>query len=401
MEDYPLRYHEGRLTLDSIPLEEQLLQSSCPLYVYSLKKVKDQATHFLAEATRAGLPHPIACYALKANPHPQILYALKDLGVGADIVSGGELKRALECQIDPQKIVFSGVGKTKDELREALLAGILSINLESLDELEDLKEVARELKLTPSIAFRLNPAVNPKTHKSISTGEAGHKFGMSFEEIKTCLTDSALLKGVNLKGLSIHIGSQLTEMEATLEATQKLIELAHLSPTPLEFLDLGGGLGIDYRPKNQQMISVEEYMQSIAQLILPAQKKLKLRSIIFEPGRYFVARAGVLLTRVTRIKEVGKERFVIVDTGMHHLMRPALYEAYHHIIPLNERRSNDPTIAQTIVGPICETTDTLAQARELPVLHKGEVLALLDAGAYGASMSNDYNLREKAQEKFI
>jgi diaminopimelate decarboxylase len=387
-----LSYNESELCLDSIPLRSVLSQSKTPLYVYSLKKITAQAELFLSEARRVGLANPLPCYALKANPHPEILQALSALGFGADIVSGGELERALAAGFAPDDIVFSGVGKTVEELRAGLKVGIGSFNVESADELEELKRLGRDLKVKANVAFRFNPEVKPKTHHAISTGETGHKFGMSEREIKAYLTSVNSLDGVKLVGLSMHIGSQLTEMDATLEACHKLIELARSSVTTLEFLDIGGGLGIDYLPEGQNLVSVTDYMEALAGVLLDAQKQLNLKRIVFEPGRYIVGASGVLLTSVVRTKTSSNRRFVVVDAGMNTLMRPALYEAYHHMLPLTLDPLR-PSLEQSIVGPICETTDTFAWDRLMSELNKGDIIALLDAGAYGASMSNDYNLR--------
>jgi diaminopimelate decarboxylase len=398
LEDRLLRY-KNNLIFDNVSLLDLCSQHETPFYIYSLKKVQQSAIDFSTAATKAGLKDHLLCYALKANPHPQILEVLNKLGVGADIVSGGELERALSCGMDSKRIVFSGVGKTREEIQFAIQSNILSVNIESADELEDILSLSIKQNPTP-IAFRLNPEVKPKTHWGISTGESGHKFGMSLEEIKKLILITNKSPGIRLAGLSIHIGSQLTDMSATLEATKHLLELAKHSQTTLDFIDVGGGLGIDYQPDDQSLVSLPEYMQALAELIIPAYDNLSRPKIVFEPGRWLVGKAGLLISKVIREKQNGEHHFTIIDAGMNDLMRPALYQAYHHLLPIIEDHPSEKVLS-TIVGPVCETTDVMAKKREISRVKKNEFIAICDAGAYGASMSNTYNLRKKIQEIVI
>jgi diaminopimelate decarboxylase len=395
LSDRNLYYNES-LHFDNVSLLDLCSQHQTPFYIYSLKKVQQSALEFTQAARNAGLENHLACYALKANSHPDVLHVLKALGIGADIVSGGELDRALSSGISPEKIVFSGVGKTREEIKMAIEAKILSLNIESSDELEDILSLSSNPRPTP-IAFRLNPQVKPKTHKGISTGESGHKFGMSFDEIKNLINKISLSKRVHLVGLSVHIGSQLTDMSATLEATAQLLELAKLATTPLEFIDIGGGLGIDYKPDDSTLISLDDYMRSLASLITPNLPALSHPRIVFEPGRWLVGRAGLLVTKIIREKQNGEHHFTIIDAGMNDLMRPALYEAYHHLLPIVPHPQSQKRIS-TVVGPVCETTDVMASKREIEVMTKNDFMVICDAGAYGASMANTYNLRKPIKE---
>lgn len=392
--DYPergLTYRNNELHFDNVPLKSFAAQRRTPFYLYSLKKVKEAYREF--EQALAIFPHSTICYALKANPHPQILACLSELGAGADIVSGGELERAREANISADKIVFSGVGKTREELKEALKQGILSFNVESLDELDELTILAQAHNTRARVCLRFNPAVKPDTHRGISTGESGHKFGLEEQEIKAIYQQwGPQRKGIHLQGLAMHIGSQLTSMDATLEALKKILELAKEAPTALEILDLGGGLGIDYLPEQNRMIRPAEYAQALKALIGDQREKTRL---IFEPGRFLVARAGILITQCLRQKPSGGRTFSILDSGMTDLLRPALYQAYHHLIPLEQ---TDREQHYTFAGPICETTDVFATDRMAGVHAKGDYLAILDAGAYGASMSSTYNLRPLTEE---
>lgn len=400
----PLQYKKNQLTFDGILLDKIAQNKKTPFYLYSKKTLNHYYSYFVKSAKKEKIPNPLVCYAVKANANIEVLKTLQKLGSGADIVSGGELKRAIQAGISPQKIVFSGVGKTAEEIRFALRShkdGIYSFNLESIEELELINEIAKKEKKVARVAFRLNPKVNVKTHKHIATGNKTHKFGLLKEDILECLTLDSLWTNSVLVGLSIHIGSQLTDMKATKDAIKELSSLAIEINHNLEFLDVGGGLGIDYTESDRKKLtSIDQYMKIISESLREfyfSKSSYKPR-IVFEPGRILVGKMGVLVSKVIRTKLSDGRHFTIIDAGMNDLIRPALYEAHHEVYPYNQTTKK---IKTDIVGPICETSDCFGEGRKISIMNAGDLLIIDNAGAYGHTMASNYNEREKAKEFLI
>lgn len=399
-----LEYKNKKLHFNHLNIETVAKKIKSPFFLYSEEILTENYNQFFDGAVEAGLINPLVCFALKSNPNKELLKILADLGSGADIVSGGELKRALEAGISPQKIVFSGVGKTEEEIIFALKSskdGIYSFNVESLEELELINLCAKKLKRNARICFRLNPVVKPKTHKYISTGNKTHKFGLLEQDIIDSLSHKKYWTHCKLIGLSVHIGSQLLDLRATKSALIRLSEVALKTKMPLEFLDVGGGLGVDYHPdETKKLPSIGDYMSLISNTLNKNfYSKTNIRPrVVFEPGRRIIAKAGLFVMRVLRNKESENNHFVIVDGGMNDFMRPSLYEAYHEILPVKEARANIPC---HIVGPICETSDCFGSNRLMPKLVSGDLLVLCDTGAYGFSMGSNYNLRGRPFEILI
>lgn len=390
-----LLYSNNKLTFDGFAIEKIFDNWKTPFYLYSEKILEDNFLEFFQESLNNGLDSLI-CFALKANPNKRLLSILARNGAGADIVSGGELIRAIEAGIESNKIVFSGVGKTTEEISLALEKEIYSFNVESIEELELINELALKLNKKARVAFRLNPKVNAKTHKHISTGYKTHKFGIVEEDILSSLSNDHLWKNCELIGLSIHIGSQLTCLDATKEAIIKLCQCARKIPFPLQFLDVGGGLGVDYDKSQKPAPSVNEYMNLVS-TTLKNEYPFAIK-VIFEPGRKIAASAGIFVTTVIRTKESEGHHFTIVDGGMNDFVRPSLYDAYHEIYP----STNTSEIIKTdIVGPICETADYFAQQRPINKLKASDFIAIADTGAYGHSMSGHYNLRVRPKELLL
>jgi diaminopimelate decarboxylase len=339
----------------------------------------------------------LVCYAVKANSNQAIIRALGRMGAGADVVSEGELRRALLAGIPAEKIVYSGVAKTPDEMRYALLQDIYQFNVESEPELELLNEVALSVGKQAPVAFRINPDIDARTHAKISTGKASNKFGIRWTRVHEAYARAATLPGIRLQGIDMHIGSQLTQLEpfeqafrCLAELTTELRGLGH----EISVLDIGGGLGIDYEDGNRLPPAITDYA-SLANSILG---DLGCR-ILVEPGRSLVGNIGVLVSRVIYIKQGERDRFLIIDAGMNDLLRPSMYDAYHEILPC-EVRSGEP-VAYQVVGPICETGDTFAQSRLLPPLKAGDLVAIKNAGAYGAVMASSYNTRPLVPEVLV
>lgn len=387
-----LNYKNSDLHFGDLELKKVIKAHGTPLYLYSKKELEKNYLDFKEAAQALGGPFEV-CFALKSNPNPDVIKTLAALGAGGDIVSKGELRRALECGIPANKIVFSGVGKTQEEIDEALQARIKSFNVESLEELEMINERAKALDIEANVAFRLNPKVKALTHKYISTGFKTHKFGLLEEDILNACADASLWEKVNLVGLSVHIGSQLTELGATGEAVKALCHCAKKLPFKLKFLDVGGGLGVNYE-KDNKAPELSDYMALIKENIeldYPVE-------VVFEPGRRIAASAGVFLSKVIRTKKSEDCRFLIIDGGMNDFARPSLYQAYHEIYPGIE---SDKTFSTDIVGPICETADCFGESRMMPELKSGDFIAIADTGAYGFSMSSNYNMREKPKEVLL
>jgi diaminopimelate decarboxylase len=381
----------GRLHLEGVALDTLAERFGTPLYVYS-RQALESAYQAYSDAF-AETPHLI-CYAVKANSSLAILNLFARRGAGFDIVSGGELARVLAAGGDPCKVVFSGVGKTADEMRAALVAGILCFNVESVSELHRLNRVAGELGKVAPVSFRVNPDVDPKTHPYISTGLKENKFGVPIADAPALYRVAASLPNLRITGIDCHIGSQLTDLSPLADAADRVLALVDALAAEgitLDHIDLGGGVGIRYRDETPPDLGA--YGRALAARFAGRHEKLLL-----EPGRSLVGNAGLLLTRVEYLKPGADKNFAIVDAAMNDLMRPALYEAYHDIVAVNER--NRPAQRYDIVGPICETGDFLGFARDLAI-EEGDLLALLSAGAYGMSMASNYNSRPRSAEVLI
>ncbi|MFA5357145.1 MAG: diaminopimelate decarboxylase [Candidatus Omnitrophota bacterium] len=366
-----------------------------PLYIYSYHTL---ISHFMKLKKAFRGVDPLICYSVKANSNLAILRALVDKGAGLDIVSGGELFRALKAGCPPEKIVYASVGKTDTEIEEAIRRRIRFFNVESLPELENINRIAARLGKRAGVAVRINPDVEPKTHKFITTGKITNKFGIDLGTAYDILLVRGKFTNLDICGLHIHIGSQITESApyvAAINKVAKFIGQLKEKGIALEYLNIGGGLGIIYDKEMPQ--TAEKFSKSV----LPLLKNTGLK-IILEPGRFIVGNAGILITRVLYVKSTPKKKFVIVDAGMNDLIRPALYEAYHQVLPLR-KRSGSSSRAQKVdlVGPICESGDFFAKERIIPLPAEGEYLAVMGAGAYGFSMSSNYNSRRRAGEILV
>ena len=386
-----LSYKEGTLYIEGVSVGELAERFGTPLYVYSASYIRDRV-----RAYYEAFPGSLVCYAVKANFNPEIIRVAGEEGAGADIVSGGELLFALKGGIPPEKVVYAGVGKTEKEIELALERGILMFNVESEEELYILDTVASKLKKKARISIRVNPDVDPKTHPYIATGLKKSKFGVDIEKARELFRRAKDLKNIELVGLHCHIGSQILEVSPYSEAVKKLAELWRdllREGFELRYMDVGGGLGIKYRPEDK-----EPTPKDLAKAVKPHLEGLEL-TLILEPGRSVVGNAGILVTRVLFVKEKERKRFIIVDAGMNDLIRPSIYDAYHHIVPV-EDKGEGYTIAD-VVGPICETGDFLAKDRRLKEVRRGDLLAVLSAGAYGFSMSSHYNGRPRPAEVLV
>jgi diaminopimelate decarboxylase len=341
----------------------------------------------------------LVCYAMKANSNQAVIATLARLGAGADVVSGGELKRALAAGIPAEKIMFSGVGKTAAELAQALAAGILCINVESEPELELLSRIATETNRVAPVSIRVNPDVDAKTHHKIATGKAENKFGIPISRARNVYAHAARLPGLKVVGVDMHIGSQITDLDPFGDAFTLLADFVRTLRADghaIRTADLGGGLGVPYDPSLPVPPPPAEYGEMVRRATAGWDVRL-----IFEPGRVIVGNAGILLTRVIRVKENEGDRFVIVDAAMNDLIRPTLYEAHHEVRPVAETGAAAPRIRADVVGPVCESGDFLALDRDLPEPQPGDLLAVMSAGAYGAVLSGTYNTRALVPEVLV
>ena len=368
-------------------------QFGTPLYAYSRRGI--EAAYQAYSTAFAPVPYRI-CYALKANSSVEILKVFAAMGAGADIVSGGELRQALRAGFKPDDIVFSGVGKTDDELKLGLERHIGEFNVESEAELRRLSAIADRLGLRASVTLRVNPAVDPKSHPYISTGLRENKFGVPMEDALPILRRARALPGIAVAGVQCHIGSQLCDLGPAAAAVRALVSLSKILIAEgfgLSVIDIGGGLGVDYDGDGAPS------PQDLAAVVLPEIKMLGLR-LLLEPGRSLIAPSGALLARVIAVKESGAKRFVIIDAAMNDLLRPSLYSAYHHITNLSAREGA-PIAPVDIVGPVCESGDFFAKDRPLAEAREGDLLGVFDAGAYAFSMASNYNFRPRAAEVLI
>jgi diaminopimelate decarboxylase len=381
------------LSCEAVSLESLAERFGTPLYVYSARELRESFLGY--DRAFAAVSHRI-CYAVKANGCGAVLRLFAGLGAGADIVSGGELKAALRAGFPPERVVFSGVGKTEAELREGLDAGIGEFNAESGEEIARLSAIASGLGRRARVTLRVNPDIDPRSHPYISTGLRENKFGVAIGQAPEILRRARALPGIEIVGVQSHIGSQITDLRPLGAAARALAELSSRligEGFALESIDFGGGMGIDY-----QAGSPAPEPAALAAEVLPALDGLPL-TLLLEPGRSLVARAGVLLTRVLYVKDNGAKRFVIVDAGMNDLLRPSLYQAFHRIEPVVSRGREAAKV--DVVGPVCETGDFFARDRELERVEAGALLAVRDTGAYGSVMASNYNMRMRPAEVMV
>lgn len=398
-------YRQRILHCEEVPVPDLAGKYGTPLYVYSTGTL----LHHLNQLKRAfAAVEPLICYSVKTNGNLALCRLMRENGSGFDVTSGGELYRALEAGSPGDKIVFAGVGKTDDEFRYALEAGVRMFNVESEDELSALGEVASQLGKTASVALRVNPALPPKTHVKTDTSVKGTKFGLDIESILEVSQAAVGKKGVKVVGLHMHLGSPILSSQPYREGIEKgtiLIEKMRQQGHPIEFLNMGGGFGIHYRKQEAPPAD------AFAEVIVPAVKQLKCK-LVLEPGRFIVGNAGILVSRVIYNKDSGGKHFIIQDAAMNDLIRPTLYDSFHRIWPVappenfpappeDYEAAIPGTTANEVVGPICESGDFLAHDRRLPPLRRGDLLATFSAGAYGMSMSSNYNSRPRAAEVLV
>ena len=386
------KYRANELYAEDVPVKKLAEKYGTPLYVYSYNTL---LRHFKAyDDAFNGYPH-IICFAVKSNPNTSVISLFAKQGGGADIVSGGELYVALKAGISPKKIVYAGVGKTADEIRFALKSKILMFNVESENELKEIDRVAGMMKTKATIALRINPDIDPGTHPYITTGMKKHKFGIPIEAALEYYRFASKLKNINVVGVHKHIGSQITKIAPFVDALKRiliLIDKLNEQGTEIKYLDVGGGLGISYKDEEPPV------PKDLANKLIPLLEGRKL-TLIMEPGRSIAGNAGILVTKTLYLKEGEDKEFIIVDAGMNDLIRPSLYDAYHRIEPVVKNKRE--TALCDVVGPICESGDFLARGRELNRVKQGEYLAAMSAGAYGFSMSSNYNSRPRAAEVMV
>ena len=384
-------YIKNKLSIDRLDVINIAKKYKTPLYCYSLKKIKENIQSFKVNFKKI---NPLICYAVKANSNLEILKEIRKNNLGADVVSGGELIKAFKAGINSKKIVFSGVGKTSEEIEYAINKNILLINAESKSEILEIQKIAKKKKKIVDVGIRLNPNTDAKTLSQISTGKKENKFGVNqkiFLQLVNMIKNS---ENLSLKCLSVHIGSQILNhkpYQKMLEAVNKIIKLSNYN---FEYVDLGGGMGIDYNHDNSKL-DLKKYSQNIEKFL-----KINNCKIIFEPGRSIVGNSGVLITKVIYVKEGFKKDFVVLDAAMNDLMRPALYGAKHKIIPL-KKTSKKSKKSYEFVGPICESTDTFATIKDYQKLSEKDYLIICDVGAYGMSLASNYNVRPKPLEILI
>ncbi|MGA1824759.1 MAG: diaminopimelate decarboxylase [bacterium] len=384
-------YRDREFYVEDIPVKTIVAETGTPVYIYSQKAIFDQIKKY--EEAFSKINH-ITCYALKANSNSSVINLVAQNGLGGDIVSGGELYRALKGGIPANKIVYSGVGKTDTEIAYALAEGILMFNCESTQELNQINTIAQKMGKKAPVALRVNPDINANTHPYISTGLKKNKFGISIEKAKSEYSRAKGLDFIEVKGVHFHIGSQIIELSPFSEAFDRIgrfVKELQDNDISIQYLDIGGGLGISYKDERPPEVS------DLASLIAPLAKEIGC-CIISEPGRMIVGNAGTLVTRVLYLKDNSEKRFIIVDAAMNDLIRPSIYSAYHEIVPVLHRDTNEVAYNYDIVGPICESGDFLAKDRLLSPPKVNDLLAVMSAGAYGFSMSSNYNSRPRPSE---
>ena len=387
-------YRNGQLYAEDVSVAEIATSVGTPFYVYSTATL---VRHFqLFDEALNGMDHCI-CYAMKAASNQAILKTLGNLGAGMDVVSGGEYRRALSAGIPPEKVVFSGVGKTLEEITLALKNGIRQFNVESDSELEQISSVASSMDKIAPIAVRINPDVDAQTHEKIATGKAENKFGIPLSRAREVYSKASQMPGINIVGIDLHIGSQLTDLKPFKKAYQKLADLTQVlrqDGHKIKRLDLGGGLGIPYEKNKSAPPLPVEYGKMVKEVLGHLDCEIEI-----EPGRLIVGNAGILVSSVLGVKIGDNRNFLILDAAMNDLIRPAMYDAYHDIIPVKQRSS--PEAVYDVVGPVCETGDTFAKKRTMPKLTESDLVAFRSAGAYGAVMSSEYNTRPLIPEVMV
>lgn len=386
-----LKFNKNRLFINKVDLKKIVDKHTTPFYCYSSKEIKQNYKNFEMSLKKF---NPLICYAVKANFNKEIIKILGKLGSGADVVSKGELQLALSSGIRPDKIVFSGVGKTKEEISYALKKNIFQINAESEEEILEIDNIAKKKKKKISISLRVNPDVDANTHKKISTGRSEDKFGIPIIKVLELFKKRNSYENININGIAIHIGSQITNIKPFLTAFKKIKNLIlelNKENIFIENLDLGGGIGINYF--DNDIIDLKQYSNAIQKNF--GKMDLKL---IFEPGRSLVGSAGFIISKVIRVKKGLNKKFLILDAGMNDLMRPSLYESYHHILPIEKSKKK---INYEVVGPICESSDVFGSDRVLNELQSGDYVVICSAGAYGSCMSSTYNCRPLINEIII
>lgn len=391
---HEFKYKRDNLYCEDVKIKDLVNRFGTPLYVYSYTTLLD---HYWKLKNAFREMKPLICYSVKANSSLCILKILIDNGAGLDIVSGGELFRALKVNCPSERIVYASVGKTDKEIGEAIRKKILFFNVESLSELENINRIAEKLQKKARVAIRINPDVEPKTHRFITTGKLTNKFGLDFQTAEEILKKRFKYSWLEVRGLHIHIGSQIIESSPFVSAIKKLVNFykrMKKKGIDLEYLNIGGGLGIIYSKEKPQ--TAEEF----AQKVIPILKETDAK-IIIEPGRFIAGPSGILVVKTLYIKKTPLKEFIIVDGAMNDLIRPALYGAYHEILPLHRRPRTSITKTYDIVGPICESGDFFAKDRGMPILEEGDYLAIMGAGAYGFSMASNYNSRCRPAEVLI
>ncbi|MCQ2966848.1 MAG: diaminopimelate decarboxylase [Alphaproteobacteria bacterium] len=380
------------MKIENIELSKIVQQVGTPVYVYSKQKLTEQFSVF--KKACEPLKKSTICFAVKSNSNPAVVKTLAQLGAGADIVSGNELRLALHCGIPANKIVYSGVGKTTEELSLAISQGIKQINAESVAELETISELAKSLKKHIHVGIRINPNVDAKTHAKITTGLTENKFGIDFSVAKDLFLRYVTDKYVDLSGIEVHVGSQILSLDPFVEMFEKIkamLAVLKQQGTNIKTIDFGGGIGVPYSADQTEMLPFD-YVEKLISILGNDF------DFVFEPGRFISGNAGILATKVLRTKTAGTKKFAIVDAGMNDLMRPALYDAYHHIVA---DKGGDLTEKYDVAGPICESSDVFGTDRALPELKAGDILAILTAGAYGSVMGSTYNFRPMTAEVFV
>lgn len=388
------QYKNGQLHIDDVAVNTIAEAVGTPFYVYSETAVREEFKEFAGTAA-AKLKSSLVCFAVKSNANLSVLKILASLGAGADIVSGWELLLALKAGIPADKIVFSGVGKTAEELTLAIENGIKQINVESEEEALMINDIAEKFGKKANIALRINPDVDAHTHYKMTTGKKENKFGIDWKKARELYQKFNAMPGLNPCGIDVHVGSQLTELapfQETFSRTKEIVRALRDDGIAIRTIDVGGGLGIAYKDSDTSP-SIEEYMSVVEENLGHMDCE-----IVFEPGRRLLAEAGILITRVVRVKQTETKAFAIVDAGMNDLIRPAIYEAYHGIIPATEAEADT---SYDVVGPICESSDVFGKDRMLPPVKAGDLLAIKAAGAYGTSMSSNYNMRPLCPEVLV
>ena len=386
-----IRLRKNNLCVENISVIKLAKRYKTPFYCYSLAQLKNNY-HTLSKAFKT--VKPIICFSVKSNSNLSLLKELKKIGSGADVVSVGELLKATKAGISPKKIVFSGIGKTEEEIRVAIKKGVLLINVESESEVNLINRLSKKISRKISIGLRLNPNVTGKTHQKISTGGKDEKFGLAYNDFIKLSKKIKKMKNLNLQGISVHIGSQITSINPFKKVLSIINKIMNKIKINFKFIDLGGGMGISYSKKEKQ-INLRQYAKLVNKFT-----KNKDSKIIFEPGRFIIGSAGILITKIIYIKKSSNKYFVILDAGMNNLMRPALYDAHHQIIPV--KKANKLFRGQLeFVGPVCESSDKFSTQKIFSQIKEGDYLGLADVGAYGMSLSSNYNTRPTIAEIMV